>query len=236
MKNIFFIILFLIETSLPARAQIGNPRKAVSLLPGADLAGWHLDVPDRDNNPSAPAPFVVRDGMLISLGKPGGHLITDASYSNYRVVVEYRFPKGPGNCGVLVHASKPRALYKIFPQSLEVQMEHGNAGEFWCILEDIAVPDMELRRGPKEQWGTTEGKARRIHNLTDNSEKALGEWNTLVVECLSREIKVWVNGDLVNYGNQCTAERGQIALQSEGSEVEIRKLTMQPIKRLSKKS
>ncbi|MFM8362506.1 MAG: DUF1080 domain-containing protein [Haliscomenobacter sp.] len=236
MKHIFSIILFLIEISLPARAQIGNARKAVSLLPGSDLAGWHLDVPDGDTNPSAPAPFVVRDGMLISLGKPGGHLITDASYSNYRVVVEYRFPKGPGNCGVLVHASKPRALYKMFPQSLEVQMEHGNAGEFWCILEDIAVPDMERRRGPKEQWGTTEGKARRIQNLTDNSEKALGEWNTLVVECLNREIKVWVNGDLVNYGNQCTAERGQIALQSEGSEVEIRKLTMQPIKRLSKKS
>lgn len=236
MKYIFFVILFLVEISLPARAQIGNTQKAVSLLPGSDLAGWHLDVPDRDDNPSAPAPFVVREGMLVSLGNPGGHLITDASYSNYRVVVEYRFPKGPGNCGVLVHASKPRALYKMFPQSLEVQMEHGNAGEFWCILEDITVPDMERRRGPKEQWGTTEGKARRIQNLTDNSEKALGEWNTLVVECLNREIKVWVNGDLVNYGNQCTAERGQIALQSEGSEVEIRKLTLQPIKRLSKKS
>ena len=231
----YAFILFLFGISVTAQAQGGNAKKVVSMLPGADLAGWHLDVPDRDTNPAAPSPFVLRNGVLVSLGSPRGHLITDAPYSNYRVVVEYRFPKGPGNCGVLVHASKPRALYKMFPQSLEVQMEHGNAGEFWCILEDITVPDMERRRGPREEWGTTEGKARRIQNLTEHSEKPLGEWNTLIVECLGREIKVWVNGDLVNYGNQCTAERGQIALQSEGSEVEIRKLTMQPIRRLSNK-
>jgi hypothetical protein len=37
-------------------------------------------------------------------------------------------------------------------------------------------------------------------------------------------IKVWVNDVLVNYGTNCTATRGQIAVQAEGSEVEFRKL------------
>lgn len=113
-------------------------------------------------------------------------------------------------------------------------MEHQNAGEFWCIVEDITVPDMEARRGPKAEWGVTEGKARRIKNLTDNSEKPLGEWNHLVIECVKSKIKVWVNGDLVNYGYDCTVSAGQVALQSEGSEVEIRRLTLEPIRRLSK--
>ncbi|NCB09738.1 MAG: DUF1080 domain-containing protein, partial [Bacteroidia bacterium] len=127
----------------------------------------------------------------------------------------------------------PRALYQMLPQSVEVQMMHENAGDFWCIVEDISVPDMEARRGPKEEWGITEGKQRRILNLTDGSENPPGEWNTLVVECLGREIKVWVNGHLVNHGFDCTASKGQIAVQAEGSEVEFRKLELTPISEIT---
>ena len=75
-------------------------------------------------------------------------------------------------------------------------MNHGHAGDFWCIVEEITVPDMVQRRGPEENWGTTEGKGRRILNLTDDSEKPLGEWNTMIVECFQDAVKVWVNGRL----------------------------------------
>jgi hypothetical protein len=51
---------------------------------------------------------------------------------------------------------------------------------------------------------------------------------------VGREIKVWVNDDLVNYGFDCTADRGQIAIQAEGSEVEFRKLVLTRIKKLSR--
>ncbi|MFV1966141.1 MAG: DUF1080 domain-containing protein [Pirellulaceae bacterium] len=204
-----------------------------SLFNGKDLKGWHVDVPDLDKNPDAPCPFVVRDGVLVSLGNPKGHLITDAEYQNYRLEVQYRFAGEPGNCGVLVHASTPRALYSMFPKSIEVQMHHENAGDFWCIVEDITVPEMEKRRGPKETWGITEGKARRILNLTDGSEAPVGQWNTMVVECLNDAIKVWVNNDLVNHGCDGTAKKGQIALQAEGTEVEFRKITLTPITELS---
>ncbi len=206
-----------------------------SLFNGKDLTGWHVDVPDLDENPQGVQPFVVRDDLLVSLGNPNGHLITDAEYKNYRFEVEYRFAGEPGNCGVLVHASTPRALYKMFPKSVEVQMHHENAGDFWCIVENIEVPDMEKRRGPKEDWGIVEGKGRRILNLTDGSEKPLGEWNSMTIECFDREVKVWVNGDLVNHGKNCTASSGQIALQAEGSEVEFRKLLLTPIDGLSEK-
>ena len=200
-----------------------------SLFNGKDLTGWHVDVPAPDSTARLRNPFIVRNGMLVSLGEPRGHLITDASFRDYRLEVEYRFPAKPGNAGVLVHASTPRALYAMFPRSIEVQMESGNAGDFWVILEDIRVPDMEQRRGPRAEWGTTEGKARRIKNLTDNSEKPLGEWNSMVIEALGRSIRVWVNGDLVNEGSDATAGRGQIAVQSEGSELEFRKLSLIPI-------
>lgn len=207
---------------------------SISLFNGKDLAGWYSDIPAMDTNSTLKSPFIIRNSLLVSLGTPGGHLITDSTYKNYRLEVQYRFAGTPGNCGVLVHASTPRALYSMFPKSVEVQMMHENAGDFWCIVEDIKVPEMETRRGPKENWGITEGKERRVLNLTDGSEKPLGEWNTMTIECLSDSVKVWVNDDLVNFGFECTAQSGHIALQAEGSEVEFRKVELTPIESLTK--
>ena len=55
----------------------------------------------------------------------------------------------------------------------------------------------------------------------------------MVVECVGSEIKVWVNDDLVNNGFDCTASKGQIAVQAEGSEVEFRKLEVTSIKKIT---
>ena len=223
---------FILVFSLAFATLCSCTPSAKNLFNGKDLSGWHIDVPAMDST-DARNPFIVRDGMLVSLGTPAGHIITDASYEDFRLDVEYRFAGEPGNCGVLVFASTPRSLYKMFPKSIEVQMMHENAGDFWCIVEDIKVDDMEERRGPKEEWGITEGKKRRIVNLTDGSEKPVGEWNHMTIECLKNEIKVWVNGDMVNHGYDATAQSGQIALQAEGSEVEFRKVALTPIQKLT---
>lgn len=206
----------------------------IPIFNGKDLSGWHVDVPDQDENPNISPSFVVKDGLLISMGTPQGHLITDDEYENYRITAEYRFPEATGNCGILIHASTPRSLYKMFPKSIEVQMYHENAGDFWCIVENIEVDNMVERRGPKEEWGVTEGKKRRILNLTDGSENTPGLWNRMVIECLGDRVKVWVNGDLVNEGYNATASKGQIAVQAEGAKVAFRKLELEPITELSK--
>jgi hypothetical protein len=201
----------------------------VHLWNGHDLAGWHTDVPAADGDAMVAVPFVARDGLLVTLAGPQGHLITDEAFADYRLTVEWRWPGEPGNSGVLVHASTPRRLYGMFPQSIEVQLHRDNAGDFWCIGEDITVPDMEGRRGPKAEWGVDGKFRRRINNLTDGSERPAGEWNQLVVECRGREIEVWVNGDLVNHGTDCTADRGCIALQAEGSVCEFRRVDLEPL-------
>lgn len=217
------ILLALLGTAALASAA------PVALFNGKDLTGWAADVPKADKEPGIAPSFIVRDGMLVSLGKPEGHLVSDATFSDYKLVVEYRFPRQGGNCGVLVHASKPRALYGMFPQSIEVQMFHENAGDFWCIGENIEVPDMEKRRPrktPDQPFGGGPNDARNIKNLTDGSEKPLGEWNTMTIECKGAEIIVHVNGVLVNHGTNCTAKSGKIALQAEGTEVEFRKVEL----------
>lgn len=230
MKNLLLLSVAALAGSSGAAL---SDQESVQLFNLKDLKGWHVDVPKMDADPNVKSPFIIRDGMLVSLGEPNGHLITDDSYENYRLEVEYRFAGKPGNCGVLVHASTPRALYGMFPKSIEVQMYHQNAGDFWCIAQDISVPDMEKRRGPKNEWGVNGDKKRRILNLTDGSEKPVGEWNRMLIECLGDEVKVWVNGDFVNYGFDCEATKGQIAIQAEGSEVEFRKILLTPIDEFS---
>ena len=203
--------------------------EAIPLFNGKDLSGWTTDVPKADKEPGIAPSFIVRDGLLVSMGKPGGHLVTKEIFSNYKLVVEYRFSKEGGNCGVLVHASTPRKLYGMFPQSIEIQMMHENAGDFWCIGENIEVPDMEKRRPrktPDQPFGGELTDARRILNLTDGSEKPLGEWNRMEIECKGAEVKVSVNGTLVNHGTNSTASKGRIALQAEGVEVEFRKVEL----------
>lgn len=201
--------------------------ETIHLFNGKNLDGWTADVPAADKKEVSPS-FVVREGMLVSLGTPLGHLLTEKEYSDYKLTVEYRFPAKPGNCGVLVHASKPRVLYEMFPQSIEVQMMHKSAGDFWCIHENMEVPDMEKRRPHKEgqKFGGTKEDARQILNLTDDSEKPLGEWNTMTIEARGNEIIVHLNGDLVNHGKNATASKGKIALQAEGAEVEFRKVEL----------
>ncbi|MEI7729793.1 MAG: DUF1080 domain-containing protein [Verrucomicrobiota bacterium] len=226
-------------TGVPSKQVTAHPHEglaqAVALFNGENLAGWHIDVPKMDADASIESPFIIRNGMLICRASPRGHIITDKAYQDYRLQVEYRFPSTPGNSGVLVHASKLRAYNKMFPQSMEVQLWHGQAGDFYCIYENLTIPDMEARRGPKENWGISENKDRRLQKLKD-AEKPAGEWNTMIIECLGQEIKVWLNDELVNYGYDCTAVKGQIALQAEGAEIEFRKVTLAPIAKLTKTS
>lgn len=224
-----FLVAALSMAFISCGGQTESQPQSIALFNGENLSGWHMDVPAMDEEPDMEEPFLVRNGLLVSQGDPRGHLITDETYSDYILEVEYRFAGAPGNCGVLVHASTPRALYDMFPQSVEVQMMHENAGDFWCIVEDINVPDMVERRGPEEDWGITEGKNRRIINLTDGSENPVGAWNKMKIECLNNTVRVWVNGDLVNFGYDATASEGQIAIQAEGSEVEFRKVELTPL-------
>ncbi|WP_298475376.1 DUF1080 domain-containing protein [uncultured Maribacter sp.] len=204
---------------------------SISLFNGKNLDGWHIDVPVKDSLPDTLNPFIVKKGELISLGTPRGHLITNKSYSNYRLEVVYKFTGEPGNGGILLHASKPRVLYKMFPKSIEVQMEHGNAGDFWCIHQDIEVNNMEEYRGPEEKWGIREGDNRRIVAIKKNLEKPLGKWNSMTIECINNQIKVWVNGHLANYGYNATTNMGAIAIaiQAEGAAVAFRKIVLTPI-------
>ena len=103
---------------------LGDPKKptaekTVALFNGRDLAGWSAQ-PKEDQ--ATAKTWSVKDGVLKCTGKPVGYLRTDRDdFENYVLTLEWRWPGGGGNNGVLVHASTPGAL-GVWPKSIEVQL------------------------------------------------------------------------------------------------------------------
>lgn len=197
----------------------------IPLFNGKDLSGWTHYLWDReakkqDTTTPMSAVWSVKDGVLTCQGKPAGYIRTEKEYENYRLRLEWRWPEGAtgGNNGVLVHTTTPNAL-GVWPKSVEVQLAMGNAGDFWVIGTNLQVPDLANRR-----------KDRRHLNLTDNSEKPAGQWNRMEIEAKGDQLKVWVNGDLVNHGTDLDATKGAISLQSEGALVHFRNIYLTPLR------
>ena len=188
-----------------------------TLFNGKDLTGWTWV--SSQEGVKAEEVWSVKDGVLICTGKPAGYLRTEKDdYANYLLELEWRFPAGSqgGNSGVLLHASTPQAI-GIWPKSLEAQLFHKNAGDIWVIGETCQIENADKRV-----------KDRRHLNLTDDSEKPIGQWNKYRILCKGDAITLYVNDDLVNHVTRCSATKGAICLQSEGAPIEFRHIKLRP--------
>ena len=113
--------------------------------------GWHADIPETGYRSRTPRLLCCNMRWRIGrYGEPEGHLISDSVYSNYRLSLDYRFTKKQVIAGVLVHVSRPRMLYKMFPQSIEAQLHTDDAGDFGALVKTLLYPiwrrDADLRQ------------------------------------------------------------------------------------------
>jgi len=205
-----------VTRSLPA-ADEGE----IVLFNGRNLDGWTAVLQDPAAKPEEV--WSVEDGVLVckGRGKKSGYLRTTRDdFENYTLTLQWRFPEGTpgGNSGVLVHASTPNAL-GVWPKSLEAQLNHQNAGDIWVIGTTCQIENAAERV-----------KGRRHLNLTDNSERPIGQWNDYKIVCRGDEVTIWVNGDLVNHVTKCSVNKGAICLQAEGADIEFRNIRLAPLK------
>ena len=215
MRRASALFLALAAGLLPA----GSPDDhAIPLFNGKDLTGWTHKL--ADEKVKMEDVWSVQDGILVCQGRPKGWIMTKQSYENYVLTLKWRWPEGTkgGNNGVLVHSSLPGGL-NIWPKSIEVQLMRGNAGDFWIIDTELDVENEEERK-----------KGRRHLNLTDDSEKPIGEWNEMEITCKGNEVIVKVNGVLVNHATNCSVTKGAICLQSEGALIHYKDIVLTPIK------
>ncbi len=185
------------------------------LFNGKDFEGWEFDIISSKVEPAEI--WTVHDGMIVCAGRPLSVLRTVEAFENYELMLEWQWPEGsnPGNSGVLLHASTPRER-SIWPKSIEVQLAHQGAGDFWLIGESLEVEG-------REPLG------RRIPKDGESVERAAGEWNELRVRCEGDTITVWINGTMVNQGRRASASRGAICLQSEGAAIHFRSIRLVPL-------
>jgi hypothetical protein len=116
---------------------------SISLFNGRNLDGWHTYTSaTKSDNPGI---FVVENGMLRINGGDGrrayyGGIITDDSYENYHLSLEYKFA-GPTHgerknnardSGIHLHCTgSPEGAN--WPASIEANIMEGDTGSFWLV-------------------------------------------------------------------------------------------------------
>jgi len=61
------------------------------------------------------------------------------------------------------------------------------------------------------------------------NEHAIGEWDTVRTVCAGGTVTAYVNDRLMNETTECTVTNGFIGIQSEGGDIEIRRMAIDPL-------
>lgn len=170
------------------------------------------------NNADPRQTWSVTNGVIHCTGTPSGYLRTTQAYSNYVLTVVWRFVKvepKADNTGVLVHIQQPD---KVWPMCIQNQGKSGRQGDLFLMAgaearehKGMNPNSPVLMRGP-------------------SNEHAVGEWNTNVTICAGNGVKAVINGKPENEITECTISAGFIGIQSEGGDIEIDRIYLEPLK------
>lgn len=196
-------------------------QKAIELFNGHDLNGWQHVLADA----SVPREKVwqVENGILKCSGDPIGALYRGPEVTNFRMVVEYRWPGKPGNSGVFSRIEEP---VRPLPKTVEVQLKHGDAGHVLGLQGKAIAPGQP--RSMKPISHPLAGEISGVTRILD-AEKPPGEWNRVEVLAQGDKYTVWMNGKLVNEASGVSTGRGKVGIQSEGGEIHFRKVQLTPL-------
>src|ERR1051326_6911630 len=209
--------LILLSVTLGMAGAAGREGREVRLFNGKDLTGWTYHLADPNVKMNEVWSVDRQGGILTCKGTPAGYIRTVDDYTNYVLRLEWRFKKA-GNSGVLLRVVGPD---KVWPKSIEAQLQSGEAGDFWLIDEArLNTPPARVDRGTPR------------HRLrTRTNEKPIGEWNQYEFTVDGDRITLKVNGEVLNEGTGAEEAPGKIALQSEGGEIQFRNIRLTPLQR-----
>jgi hypothetical protein len=216
---------------------------AVVLFNGKDLSQFDTFLPSTGLNSDPAHVFTVEKGTVHVSGTEMGYFITRQEFKNYYLRAEFKWGEGTfapraghaRDSGILYNIQGPN---KVWPQSVEFQINEGCTGDFWMTggaaltgKDGIRVTGpaggaVKIDRFNKGEFKDVVG----YRDPTNELEKPHGEWN--VVELVNRDGHVWqyVNGKLANEGTDAFPSSGKILFQSEGAEVFFRNIKLYPLK------
>ncbi len=192
----------------------------IPLFNGRDLTGWV-------NVNCHPDTFYVKDGQIITNGRPTGFLRTERQYENFILDIEWMHvnKKEVANSGIFVWADPLPAVGTPYTRGIEVQVLINypkvdwatNHGDVFAIHGAVCVPDRPHPRGYMRCLPSEE----RV--------KGAGEWNHYRIIAKDGSIKLHVNGKEVSGVSQCVPRKGYLALESEGAECHFRNIRIKEL-------
>lgn len=186
-------------------------------------------------------------------GEVNASLATKDEFENYHLVMEFKwgdkvFTKY--NSGLLYHSYGDFGEgLGVWMNSHELQLWTGHIGDSYRMGQSYC--EIPMKKNNDGQYVYTEG-AEKIPSVPDTEtkiaakngdyEKPMGEWNTIELYCIGRTSVHVVNGkvNMVNYNsgkylgenNIEPLSKGKIQIQSEGGELLIREIKIEPITEL----
>jgi hypothetical protein len=223
MKLIAPLISFIFFTCSFASAQNS---KLTTLFKPQDKENWYTFIRGEGKNKDSLKVFQFENELLHVSGEKFAYISTAKSYSNFHLTLEFKWGEkkypprlnAKRDAGVLYNA----VMYsgdKIWPRSLEFQIQEGDCGDMWLtdsasmVHADTVVPKRPSFRIIK----------------TKDAEKPNGEWNKVEVIIKDGKITHLMNGERVFEGKSPDPSSGQIVLQSEGAEIYYRNVTIQEL-------
>jgi sugar phosphate isomerase/epimerase len=188
-----------------------RPGRPLSLFNGRDFTGWTYVL--SDPNLKMEDVWSVKDGAIVCKGTPAGYIRTTGDYTNYVLRMQWRFKK-PGNGGVLLRMV---GADKVWPRSIEAQLQAGSAGDIWNIDEFPMQTDVARTNG------------RHTVKLKPTNERPIGQWNDYEITLNGGDLILKVNGEVQNTATGTWITPGKICLQSEGAEIEMRNIVLTPL-------
>ena len=193
------------------------------LFDGKSLQGWR-----NYRSENVRKQCIVTGGELKLTGKGGGDLITERSFQNFELTVDWKVSEG-GNSGIFFLADE--SADRIYFNAPEVQ-----------ILDDARHADGKI----------SSHRSGSLYDLVaspDASQKAAGEWNTTTIrihksqltvhhnELLVTDIKIgsntWdelvANSKFKNWPGFGKNSRGHIGLQDHGDQVSFRNIKIREL-------
>jgi hypothetical protein len=196
--------------------------KFVDLFNGKDLSGW-VDVN------TSPTTWSVNDeGLLVCSGQPIGVMRSDRMYENFVLVIEWRHMQAGGNSGVFLW-SDARPHGNRLPKGMEVQMLELE----WPYIharkdgtpQPLAYVHGELF-GAGGMTATPDNPRGNRSRSLENRCLGKGQWNRYVIVAVDGTVKLSVNGKFVNSIRNASIRKGYLCLESEGSEIHFRKVSL----------
>jgi len=183
------------------------------LFNGKNLDGWTFHLNPESDVPASEV-FGVKDGVITIAGQPFGYMMTEQSFSDYTLHLEWRWVGEASNSGVFLHCEPIDA---IWPRCAEVNLMAGHAG------------DMISSGGSAFDELQETGGRFKTSPVAESAENPAGEWNTMEIICKGNCIQAYVNGILKNEAH-FDRTAGPIGLQSEGGPLEVRNIYITPLK------